>query len=158
MVKCAIYLRVSSREQTVENQLPQLLEFAQSRGYEVGEVYEENESAWRGGHQKELGRFLDNLRSGRHKYDILLVWALDRLTREGIAVILGLVNSLRVYGCKVVSAQESWTETSGPAAELLYSVTAWVAKFESDRRSERVRAGQARARKQGKKLGRPAGA
>mgnify|MGYP002396446478 CR=1 FL=1 len=47
--KCTIYLRVSSKEQTVENQLPQLLQLAQSRGYEVVEVYQENESAWHAG-------------------------------------------------------------------------------------------------------------
>jgi DNA invertase Pin-like site-specific DNA recombinase len=87
----------------------------------------------------------------------VLVWSLDRLTRAGIAAILTLVNTFKSYGCQVISIQESWTEQAGPMAELLYSITGWVAEFESKRRSERVKAGQARALKEGKRLGRPAG-
>lgn len=155
-MRVAAYLRVSSQEQTTANQLPDIQRWCSSRGLEA-EVYSENESAWRSGHQRELARLLSDLRSGRRKYDILLVWSLDRLTRAGIAAILSLVNTFKSYGCQVISIQESWTEQAGPMAELLYSITAWVAEFESQRRSERVKAGQARAIKEGKRLGRPAG-
>ncbi len=156
-MKCAAYLRVSTSEQTTDNQLPAIKVWCDSRGCELAEVYQENESAWRDGHQRELARLLSDLRTGKRKYDYLVVWALDRVTRQGIASILGLVNTFKAHGCQVVSIQESWTEQSGPMAELLYSITAWVAKFESDRRSERVKAGQARALREGKSLGRPKG-
>jgi putative DNA-invertase from lambdoid prophage Rac len=156
-MRVAAYLRVSTQEQTTANQSPAIEAWVKSRGHELVEVYQENESAWRNGHQRELARLLSDLRSGRRKYDILLVWSLDRLTRAGIAAILTLVNTFKSYGCQVVSIQESWTEQAGPMAELLYSITAWVAEFESQRRSERVKAGQARAIKEGKRLGRPAG-
>ena len=58
---------------------------------------------------------------------------------------------------KVLSYQESWTEAPGELAELLYALTGWVARMESQRRSERTKAGLARAVAQGKKLGRPKG-
>lgn len=156
-MRVAVYLRVSTQGQTTANQLPAIEAWVKGRGHELAGVYEENESAWRSGHQRELSRLLSDLRSGRRRYDIVLVWSLDRLTRGGIAAILTLVNTFKSYGCQVISIQESWTEQAGPMAELLYSITGWVAEFESKRRSERVKAGQARALKEGKRLGRPAG-
>jgi len=57
----------------------------------------------------------------------------------------------------VLSSQESWTEAPGELAELLYALTGWVARMESQRRSERTRAGLARVKAQGKRLGRPPG-
>jgi len=157
MTKVAVYLRVSSKEQTIENQLPALQKWIADRGYELVEIYSENESAWRSGHQRELSRLLNDLRSGRRKVDIVLTWALDRLSREGVAAILNLVDRFKRYGVRVVSLQESWTEAPGDMADLLYAITGWVANFESRRKSERTKAGLARAVAKGKKLGRPKG-
>ena len=150
-----IYLRVSSGEQTTENQLPALEKWVADRGHMLGGIYSESESGWRAGHQHELSRLFADLH--RRKVDICLVWALDRLTREGIAKIFEVINKFRLFGVSVVSYQEPWTEQSGPTADLLYAITAWVAEFESRRRSERTLAGLARAIAQGKKLGRPKG-
>ena len=155
MEKVVIYLRVSTGEQTTENQLPALQKWLADRGHELAEVYSENESASRSGHQRELSRLFAGLH--RRKVDICLVWALDRLTREGIAKIFELINKFKLYGVRVISYQESWTEQSGPTADLLYAITAWVAEFESKRRSERTLAGLARALREGKTLGRPKG-
>ena len=88
---------------------------------------------------------------------MVLIWALDRLSRLGPLTILTLVDSFKRAGCKVVSLQEPWTEVDGPINDVLYSLIAWVAKYESDQRSERTKLGLARALKEGKKLGRPAG-
>jgi len=155
MTKVAVYLRVSSKEQTTENQLPALQKWIADRGYEMVEIYSENESAWRSGHQRELARLFADL--PRRKADICLVWALDRLSREGVAAILSLINRFKQYGVRVVSLQESWTEAPGDMADLLYAITGWVANFESKRKSERTKAGLAKAVAQGKKLGRPKG-
>jgi len=87
----------------------------------------------------------------------VLVWALDRLSREGALAILSLAHKLSVCGVKVLSYQESWTEAPGELAELLYALTGWVARMESQRRSERTKAGLARVKAQGKRLGRPSG-
>jgi len=156
-MKAALYLRVSTTEQNVDNQLPALEAYAKSRDWEVAATYSENESAWKAGHQKELARLVADCRNGRHKVDIVLVWALDRLSREGAAAILNLVDTFKVYGVKVVSLQESWTEAPGAIGEILYAIAGWVAKMESERRSERTKAGLARALANGKKLGRPVG-
>ena len=108
MAKVVIYLRVSSSEQMTENQLPTLEKWVADRGHELVEVYSENESAWKSGHQRELSRLFADL--NRRKVDICLLWALARLTREGIAKVFELINKFKFYGVRVISYQESWTE------------------------------------------------
>ncbi len=157
MKEACCYLRVSTGQQDATNQLPAIKAWCESRGYELAEVYQEAESSWRQGHQHELSRLLQDIRRGKRKYDVVLIWALDRLTRGGIASILGLVNEFKRYGCQVISIQETWTEQSGLMADLLYAVTGWVAQFESTRKSERVKAGLARVKGHGVKLGRRQG-
>jgi len=156
-MKTVIYARVSSNEQFTDNQLPVLEAFAHQRGSDVIARYIENESAWKAGHQHELKRLLNDCRNGRRKFDVVLVWALDRLSREGAAAILNLVNTFKIYGVKVINYQEPWTETPGEIGEILYAIAGWVARMESQRRSERTRAGMARLKAQGKRLGRPPG-
>lgn len=156
-MRVAAYLRVSTQEQSTDNQLPAIKAWCESRGYELAGVYAENESAWHNGHQAELSRLLADLRGGRRKYDVLIVWALDRLCRQGIGPVLQLVSSFEIYGCHVISIQESWTATDGPMRELFIAMAAWAGKFESDRLSERTKAGLDRARANGKTLGRPVG-
>ena len=91
----------------------------------------------------------------KRKFDALIVWALDRLSREGPLAILTLVNRLKICGIKVLSYQEIWTEAPGELGELMYALTGWVARMESQRRSERTKAGLAKVRAQGRRLGRP---
>lgn len=156
-MKVAIYARVSTEEQTTENQVPVLQEFAERRGWEVVKIYTEEASAWRAGHQKQLKELLT--RASYHEYDIVLVWSLDRLTRQGIGSIMQLVSTLKGYGCQVISQQESWTlQNDGMMSDLLYSLFAWVAEFESKRRSERIKAALARKRAKGETIGRKPGA
>ena len=121
-MKAALYLRVSTTEQNVDNQLPALEAYADSRGWQIVEVYQENKSAWKSGHQKELARLLADCRNGRHRVDVVLVWALDRLSREGAAAILNLINTFKAYGIRVISYQESWTESPGAIGEVLYAM------------------------------------
>lgn len=153
--KTVIYSRVSTEGQTTANQVDVLSAWAKQREFILMEIYQEQESAWRSGHQRELSHLVDDAR--RRKFDIVLVWALDRLSREGPLAILTLVNRLKICGVKVISYQESWTEAPGEIGELLYALTGWVAHMESQRRSERTKAGLARLVAQGKKLGRPPG-
>ena len=156
-MKAACYLRVSSTKQDSTNQLPGIRAWCESHCYELAEIYQESESAWRQGHQHELKRLLDDLRSGKRHYDCLVIWALDRLSRQGIGSLLQLINTFEVYGCHVVSIQESWTQDTGPMRELFLAMAGWAAKLESDRRSERTLAGLERAKANGVKLGRPVG-
>ena len=154
-MKAAVYLRVSSNEQSTDNQYPALEAYAKNRSYEIVRVYEEEESAWKSGHQRELANLMADAKQRR--FQAVLVWALDRLSREGALAILSLVQKLSACGVKVLSYQEAWTEAPGELAELLYALTGWVARMESQRRSERTKAGLARVKAQGKCLGRPPG-
>lgn len=154
-MKTAIYARVSTRGQEVDNQLAVLTKWVTDRGWEIGDIYQEAESAWRSGHQREFSRMLAAVH--KRKYDLVVVWALDRITRTGAAAILQIINGINSYGCRVVSYQEPWTEAPGGMGEILLAITGWVARMESDRRSERTLAGLARARAAGKRIGRPPG-
>ncbi|MBI4303492.1 MAG: recombinase family protein [Chloroflexi bacterium] len=158
-MKTVIYVRVSDpgAGQTTENQRPILEAWAKERGLELVGVYEEGESAWRAGHQHELAHLVRDARSRR--FQVVLCWSLDRLSRLGPTATLMLVRTLGTYGVKVLSHQEPWIETSSPAmTEFLMSLCAWVATQESERRSERTKAGLARLKAAGRKLGRPLGA
>jgi len=143
-MKTAIYLRCSTSSQDTENQLASLLKLADARGWQIGEIYRENETAWRSNHQPELARLLIDC-AGR-EYDIVLTFALDRLTRLGSAAILTLVNTFAVYGVKVISYNESWTEAPGVAGEIMFAIAGWVAKMESERKSQNTKAGIAKHR------------
>ena len=156
-MKAVIYARTSTSEQSTDNQVPVLQDWAKQRDFEVVEVYQETESAWKSGHQKELARLLSDCRNGLCKFDVVLVWALDRLSREGAAAILNLVNTLENYCVQVISYQEPWTETPGEIGEILYAIAGWVARMECKRRSERTKAGLDRAIRQGNELARPKG-
>lgn len=153
-IKAVIYARVSTEEQSTSNQVEALSAWAAHRGFDIREIYFEQESAWSGGHQRELARLIDNAR--RHEFDYILVWALDRLSREGALAILSLINKLNAWGVKVISYQEPWTEAPGELGELLFALTGWVARMESQRRSERTKAGLVRTLHEGKtKEGKP---
>ena len=150
-MKTALYLRVSTIEQDTANQLPALEDYAKHHGLEIVQTYSEEGTAWKNGHQPKLARLLQDAKHGR--FQVVLVWSLDRLSREGSLAILKLVDRLKHYGVRVLSYQESWTEAPGELADILYAITGWVAKMESQRRSERTKAGMERAQKEGKPIG-----
>ena len=156
-MKAVIYSRVSTDEQNNANQVEQLTAWGKARGFAISEIYHESESAWRNGHQKELARLCKAART--HRFDTVLVWALDRLSRQCVRAILELIHNLNTWGVKVYSYQEAWTEAPRELGELLYALTGWgvVAEYESKRRSERTKAGLERLKAAGKTLGRPLG-
>jgi len=153
--KAVIYVRVSSDGQDVTNQSVVLEKWARALGLELLRNYQETASAWKAGHQVELKHLITD--AYKRKFQVVLVWALDRLSREGPLRILSLVHHLKSLGIRVLSYQEAWTAAPGEIGDLLYSLVAWAAQMESKRRSERTKAGLARLVIQGKKLGRPTG-
>lgn len=154
-MKAVIYSRVSTDDQTIANQELILIDWAKRRGDNLAGVYSETASAWKNGHQKELSRLIKA--AHQRRFDTILVWSLDRLSREGPLAILSLIHKLGTYGVKVVSYQEPWTEAPSEFTDILLAFTGWVAQFESRRRSERTKAGIERKRKQGFRWGRPPG-
>lgn len=143
-MKCAIWARVSTDEQETGNQVAELQQWAEHRGLEItAEYILEGASAWNGKHREQLRQALADARA--RKFEVLLVWALDRLSREGIEATLSAMRRFSTEGVAVWSLKESWTETSDPhVRELIAAIMAWVAESESRRRSERTKAGLAR--------------
>jgi putative DNA-invertase from lambdoid prophage Rac len=156
-MKAAIYIRVSTDKQDSTNQLPQLERLCRERGWEIVIVFSEDESAWKSGHQAELAKLLNLVKSHQKKFDIVLCWALDRMTRQGPAAILSLAHTFQLYGVRLISYQESWTEFPGGTGDLLFSIFGWIAQQESVRRSERTKAALAKKKADGITLGRPVG-
>lgn len=151
MTRAAIYLRVSTAEQHVDNQAPEVEQLAQSRGWHVVGTYSEKVSA-AAKVRPEFDRLLRDAHQGKFEY--ILVWSLDRLGRSMLGN-LQVVLDLDRKGVKVISVRESWLDAEGHVRNLLLGVISWVAEQERLRLTERVRAGIARARRQGVSLGRP---
>lgn len=155
-MNAAIWCRVSTDDQSNLNQLGALRSWAERRGLTVVNEYRVEESAWTGKHRAALATAVEDARLGQ--YEVLLVWALDRLSREGIEATLSTMRAFRERGVRVLSLQEAWTDGPEAMQELLGAFFAWMAQQESERRSERVRAGLARRKASGLPIGRLQGA
>lgn len=152
----AIYARVSTNDkgQDTENQLRELRRFAADSGWTVGHEYVDHVT---GSGKRERGQFDAMLKDAtRRKFRAVLVWALDRLTREGIEKTFGYVRHLKDNGVDFVSYTEAHFRTTGPAGSLMLAVAAWIAEQERKRISDRTKAGMETARLKGKVIGRPA--
>ena len=149
-LRAAIYARVSTLDQEPENQLAELRHYVQARGWTAKEYVDHGVSG-----AKEKRPALDALVkvAKRRKVDVLVCWRLDRLGRNLRHLIL-LLDELQAVGVDFVSLAEGIDATT-PAGRLQLHVLGAIAEFERARIAERVKAGQARARAQGKKLGRP---
>jgi DNA invertase Pin-like site-specific DNA recombinase len=153
-VKAAIYARVSTKDkgQDTDNQLFQLREYCARQSWTVVEEYVDHESAKTGDRAAFRRLFTD---ASRRKFDVVLVWALDRFTREGVLETFTYIEKLRGFKVAFESYTEAHFRTTGPAGELMLAVAAWIAKQERLRISERTKAGLERARRDGKHCGRP---
>lgn len=148
-MKAAVYVRVSTVDQTVENQRADLLRLCEARGWSP-QVFQEIESG------AKVRPVLDSLCADakRGRFGVVVVWALDRLGRS-LWDTLDRVRGLDAAGVRLVSYQEPWADTGTPTRDLLLMIFAWVAQQERQRLIERTKAGLARARAQGKRIGRP---
>jgi DNA invertase Pin-like site-specific DNA recombinase len=156
MTKAAVWIRVSTTHQVTDNQVPDLERFAEHHGYEIIERYKLAESAWNGGkdggpYKATLQRALEDAWQG--KFSVLIVWALDRITREGAEGALRILRQFRERGCSVVSLKEGWLNGSPEIQDVLVAFAGWVAQQESQRRSERIKAGLARRKTEGLPVG-----
>jgi DNA invertase Pin-like site-specific DNA recombinase len=147
-MKCAAYIRVSTEAQTTDNQLPAIEALCKARGWELVKVYSENASAWSGGRQTELARCI---RDAEHNhFETIVVWSVDRVSREGPLSILTMIHHLHQKNIRLVSVLDPWTETNNDFNDVLFSITSWMAKWQSDHKSEATKAGIARKRLEGK--------
>ena len=152
-MRIAIYSRVSTLKQDTENQLVQLREFAAKQGWVVVREYVDYESGAKAD-RAEFQRMFED--ASRRKFDLVLFWALDRLSREGVLETLQHLNRLTGYGVGFRSYTEQFFDSCGVFKDAIIAIMATLAKQERVKRSERTKAGLARVRAAGRLLGRPA--
>ena len=150
MKRAALYLRVSTLDQHPETQLHDLRAMAAQRGYEIVATYEDRIS---GAKAKRPG--LDQMMAdARHgKFDVVLVWAFDRLARS-VRHFLEVLDELNHLEVEFVSFREN-VDTGGPLGRAMVIIVGAIAELERSLIIERVRAGMRRARLEGQRLGRP---
>ena len=151
-MRVALYTRVSTHNkgQETANQLLQLRECCHAQNLSILREYEDHES----GAKSERTGFQEMLRdAAARRFDVLVFWSLDRLTREGTLATLKYLELLESHGVRWRSLTEPWIDSAGPFRDVIISLLASLAKQERVRISERVRAGLTRARQYGTRSG-----
>jgi DNA invertase Pin-like site-specific DNA recombinase len=150
--RVAIYCRVSTDKQDNENQLLQLREFAAQQNWTIVREYCDYESGSKADRTQFQQMFAD---ASKRRFDLLLFWALDRLSREGALKTLQHLERLESYGVAYRSFTEPYFDRCGIFKEAVVSIVATLAKQERILRSTRTKAGLARVRAAGQRLGPP---
>lgn len=153
-LRVATYSRVSTvdKGQNPINQITALRDLAARNGMTVVAEFVDRETGSGKRRRTEFERMLAD--AEQRKFDVLLIWSIDRFSREGTLKTLLLLDRLAKAGVRVRSNCESWMDPTSPTYELLLSIFSWIARQESLRISERVKAGLVTALAKGKKLGR----
>ncbi len=153
-MKVAVYARVSTsdKDQDPETQILPMMDFIQAQGWEVYKTYVDMVSANDLAHRYGWRELLDD--ASKRRFDLLLVWRMDRAFRSVLDAATTL-ERLRTWGVGLRSYSEPWLDTTSPFGEALYYITVAYAQLERGILRERVKAGMERARRQGKKIGRP---
>lgn len=149
--RCAIYARVSTEEQTCDNQMPECEAKARAKGWAVVEVYREVGSAAK--KRPVFDRMMEDARAG--KFKAVVVWAIDRFGRSMDKNLNDIVK-LDALGVNVASVKQDWLETGGPCRKLMIGIFSWLAEEERNTLIERTKAGLRRAVAAGKVLGKVA--
>ena len=150
-MKAAIYTRVSTADQNVGMQLDELRAYCERRGLEVAEEYVDSAVSGAKESRPALNRLLADAR--RRRFDAVLVYRYDRFARS----LRQLVNALGEFdalGIHFISLHEG-VDTSTPSGRLVFGIFASIAEFERSLITERVKSGQAAAKRRGIKFGRP---
>jgi DNA invertase Pin-like site-specific DNA recombinase len=153
MKRTVLYLRVSTIDQTTANQERELREIAARIGYDIVRVYKDHGISGAKGRDKRPA--FDKLcrDAARREFDVVMAWSVDRLGRslQGLVEFLSELHALRVD----LYLHQQGLDTTTPAGKAMFQMMGVFAEFERAMIQERVRAGLARARSEGKQLGRP---
>jgi DNA invertase Pin-like site-specific DNA recombinase len=148
--RAALYLRVSTLDQHPETQLHDLRGLAAQRSFAIVEEYTDRISGARA-KRPGLDQLLADARRG--KFDVVLVWAFDRIARS-VRHFLELLDELNHLEVEFVSFREN-VDTGGPLGRAMIIIIGAISELERNLIVERVRAGMRRARLEGRRLGRP---
>jgi DNA invertase Pin-like site-specific DNA recombinase len=149
--RAALYVRVSTDHKTVENQIRELSQVAERRGWEVVEIYRDAGISGAKGRDGRPG--LDTMLkdASRRKFDVVMAWAIDRLGRS-LVDLLGTIQGLEACGVDLYLDQQN-IDTTTPAGKLMFQITGAFAEFERSMIRTRVNAGLKRAKDQIKRQG-----
>ena len=150
-MRAALYLRVSTLDQNPETQRQDLLTLAQQRGLEIVQEYVDHGVSGTRARRPALDRMMAD--ATRHHFDVVLVWAGDRLARS-VKHFLEVLDELNRLQIQFVSFREN-LDTGGPLGRAVVIIVSAVAELEKSLIVERVRAGLRRARLEGRHIGRP---
>jgi DNA invertase Pin-like site-specific DNA recombinase len=148
--RVALYLRVSTVDQHPESQLHDLRGLAAQRGFEIVEEYTDRISGVKA-KRPGLDQLMADARRG--KFDVVMVWAFDRLARS-VRHFLEVLDELNHLEIEFVSFREN-VDTGGPLGRAMIIIIGAISELERNLIIERVRAGMRRARLEGRRLGRP---
>jgi len=156
-MRVAIYARVSTDDkgQNPENQLRELRAWCAHSGHTVTGEFIDYESGRKGANKrKQFAALFDD--AAKRKFDCVVFWALDRFSREGMTQTIGHLQRLTSYGVGFHSYTEPHLATDNELVRnILLAVLSSLAKVEAQKISERTKAGMARAKAKGAKIGRP---
>ena len=153
MKRAALYLRVSKQEQKIDNQRIELERVAAAKGWKIVSVFKDKSMSG------SFGRGVRNqydamLKCGvRAQHDVIMAWDVSRLSGSLVELVTTL-DELNACGIDIYLHQQA-IDTTIPAGKAMFQMCGVFAEFERGILSERVKAGLNRARKEGKKLGRP---
>ncbi len=147
----AIYARVSTDKQAVDMQLSELRDYVKRAGWSTFQEFVDEGFSGKNTKRPAFQEMMTLAR--RRKFDVLLVWKLDRLGRS-LKDLVNTIDELGNLGIDFIS-YENKIDTTTPTGKLVFQVTGAVAEFERDIISERVKAGLRNANRKGKRLGRP---
>ncbi len=151
--RAAIYARVSTDEQTSVNQLMELRAVAEHCGWVLVAEYTDNGVSGAKGRDKRPGFDALCKAAVRREFDVVLAWSVDRLGRS-LQHLVAFLGEIHAKGVDLYLHQQG-VDTTTPAGKALFQMMGVFAEFERAMIQERVKAGLARARAQGKTLGRP---
>jgi DNA invertase Pin-like site-specific DNA recombinase len=153
MKRAALYLRVSTVDQTTANQERELCEVATRKGYEIVKVYKDHGISGSKGRDKRPQFDALCRDATKRQFDVIMAWSVDRLGRslQDLVAFLSEIHALRID----LYLHQQGIDTTTPAGTAMFQMMGVFAQFERSMIQERVRAGLARAKAEGTRLGRP---
>lgn len=153
--RVALYVRVSTDGQTVQNQLGELRQVAERHGWEIVQTYsDEGISGTKGREGRpEFDKLLKAI--ARREVDLVAAWSVDRLGRS-LKDLVSLLSDLQAKGVDLFLLQQG-LDTSTPSGRAMFQMLGVFSEFEAAMIRDRVRSGVARARRRGTKSGKPIG-
>ena len=153
-MKVAIYLRVSTRDQTTLNQELELKDYCQRNNYEIYKIYKDEGISGIKTSRPQLDLMLQDIRS--KLFDAVVVWKFDRLGRS-TSHLLQVLEEMKNKGVRLIATSQS-IDTETPMGKFFFTILSGFAEMEREMIRERIFLGLERRKKEGKIMGRPQGA